>query len=131
MDETFESLPNPYRVAWQKWVDGRPYSHVLKTEPASFGLIQSKARKFDIREDDRGFAVGDLLILQEWDDYKEIYTGREIRRVVTGILHHREMVEMRDRFFDEDGGFDRKQRLPHWIEHFPHGVAVMSLGEVL
>ena len=41
---------------------------------------------FDVRRDDRGFAVGDRLNLREWNPIDEAYTGRAIQREVTFIL---------------------------------------------
>lgn len=46
-----------------------------------------------MRKDDRGFAVGDTLVLQEWTPGRQMpllnlgaYTGRELQRRVTYIL---------------------------------------------
>lgn len=40
--------------------------HELKTWPAPFAAIRARAKKHEIREDDRGYQVGDHLRLQEW-----------------------------------------------------------------
>nr|WP_249226967.1 DUF3850 domain-containing protein [Alicyclobacillus mengziensis] len=38
-----------------------------------------------MRKDDRGYQVGDKLILAEWDHVAEDYTGRTSVRIGTGI----------------------------------------------
>lgn len=65
--------------------------HHLKTWPPYFNAIQSTEKKFELREDDRNFQVGDTLVLREWDPNVYVacsgnYTGREIAALVTYIL---------------------------------------------
>ena len=75
--------------------------HVLKTWPEPFAAMESGAKVHEVRVDDRGFMVGDLLCLQEWEPHGRAmppwslssrwhshserghYTGREIWRRVT------------------------------------------------
>ena len=57
--------------------------HDLKTWPPFFDALVKGTKTFEIRENDRGFATGDTLILREWDNELQVYTGREVRRVVT------------------------------------------------
>lgn len=38
--------------------------HHLKTDPAAFDAVADKTKTFEIRKDDRGFAVGHLLLLK-------------------------------------------------------------------
>jgi hypothetical protein len=61
-------------------------THTLKTWPEPFQAIVDGRKGFEIRKDDRGFAVGDRLVLHEWDpspkDHRlepRGYTGRYIR----------------------------------------------------
>lgn len=50
-------------------------THRLKTWPKQFGAVVSGVKRFDVRKDDRGFAVGDAVVLDEWDPDEEKYTG--------------------------------------------------------
>jgi hypothetical protein len=47
-------------------MDDRRVNHALKTLPEFFDAVESGAKTFEVRKDDRGFAVGDLLILERW-----------------------------------------------------------------
>ena len=60
--------------------------HRLKTWPDTFNLSLGGVKPFEVRQDDRGYAVGDTLCLKEWDPLGQIYTGRELTRRVTCIL---------------------------------------------
>lgn len=41
--------------------------HHLKTHPEVFRAVVSGLKTFELRRNDRGFEIGDLLILDEWD----------------------------------------------------------------
>jgi hypothetical protein len=66
--------------------------HELKTWPRYFGAVMSGAKTFEARKDDRGFSVGDCLILREWDPNTLEYTGASLARYVTYILRDTEHV---------------------------------------
>ena len=57
--------------------------HDLKVHSGYFAALKSGAKPFEVRLDDRGYAVGDALLLREWDPEREVYTGERLRRVVT------------------------------------------------
>jgi hypothetical protein len=59
--------------------------HELKTWQPFFDALVKGNKTFEIRENDRAFGVGDTLVLKEWDNVHNLYTGREVRRVVTYI----------------------------------------------
>lgn len=67
--------------------------HELKTWPPYFEAVLEGRKTFEIRRDDRGFGVGDTLLLKEWDprgsftDFGGRYTLREIRCRVVYIVH--------------------------------------------
>lgn len=89
--------------------------HHLKTWPAPFAATVEGRKPFEVRKDDRGFVVGDVLVLREWEacgcdacghDFAKPsggYTGRVVRRLVTHI-----------------------ERGPSW--GLPAGMVVMGLG---
>lgn len=58
--------------------------HNLKILPEYFNKIAEGRKTFEVRRDDRPFAEGDTLRLQEFDG--DIYTGRAVDVVVTYIL---------------------------------------------
>jgi len=76
--------------------------HHLKIAPPWFAAVASGAKTAEVRRDDRGYAVGDTLILREWDGSGE--TGRTCRVLVTHVL--------------------RSDDVPHLL---PPGVAVLSV----
>jgi len=47
--------------------------HELKTDPEVFDLVMGGKKTFEIRKDDRGFNVGDRLLLR-----KTVHTGEEM-----------------------------------------------------
>lgn len=58
--------------------------HELKIYPKYFDAILSGEKMFEIRRNDRGFCVGDTILLREWDNIK--YSGRELKAVITYML---------------------------------------------
>lgn len=48
--------------------------HELKTDPEVFDAVKRGEKTFEIRKDDRGFAVGDSLWLR-----KTVHTGEEMK----------------------------------------------------
>lgn len=60
--------------------------HELKTWPDYYEAVLRGDKTFEVRTDDRGgFAVGDTLVLREWDRVKE-YSGRSCEVVVRYVL---------------------------------------------
>jgi len=58
--------------------------HALKTWPEAFQDVWDRRKTFEIRWNDCGFALGDLVILQEFVPVAGEYTGREI---IARIVH--------------------------------------------
>lgn len=50
-------------------------THELKTWPGPFGAMRLGLKSFEVRKDDRNFAVGDTLILKEFDPVEKKYSG--------------------------------------------------------
>lgn len=78
-------------------------AHELKCWPESFEAIATGVKTFEIRKDDRGYRVGDYLLLREWKPtpaalsptpgmvadlgiVASSYTGRNMMCVITYIL---------------------------------------------
>lgn len=66
--------------------------HRLKTWPEPFRAVLDGRKSYEIRVNDRGYMVGDILELAEWDPSRAHerlnmehagYTGREVRKRVT------------------------------------------------
>ena len=53
-----------------------PKTHELKTWPMQFQAVLDEVKVHELRRDDRGFRVGDTLLLREWDPGTESYSGR-------------------------------------------------------
>lgn len=61
-------------------------THELKVWPQFYDAIIRKDKTFEVRRHDRDFAVGDELILREWDRVEERRTGRVTIRNITYIM---------------------------------------------
>lgn len=57
--------------------------HELKILPCYYNEVLKGNKAFEYRKDDRGFKVGDLIILNEWNND---FTGRSILVEITYIL---------------------------------------------
>lgn len=60
-----------------------PREHELKTWPEFFDEVAAGRKTFEIRENDRGFAVGDVLRLCEFRPQWGTYTGRQVLKRVS------------------------------------------------
>ena len=68
--------------------------HVLKTDPAVFQDVLDGSKTFEIRFNDRGYQVGDLIVLKETKFTGQqmksgqplVYTGREIQKRISYVL---------------------------------------------
>lgn len=75
--------------------------HKLKTHPQYFRIVKNGIKEFECRKDDRGFKVGDELLLEEWvpDPINEKFGLGELVTVGTytgEILHRRIKCILRD-----------------------------------
>lgn len=62
-------------------------SHVLKSWPDVFREMVAGAKVHEFRKNDRGFSVGDIVRLREFEPAGERYTGREILVRITAISY--------------------------------------------
>jgi hypothetical protein len=57
--------------------------HELKCWPAPFQAMKDGVKAYEVRKNDRGFAVGDDLYLREFDPETSTYSGRVLGGEVT------------------------------------------------
>ena len=67
--------------------------HELKTWPKFFDMVAVGLKTFDLRKDDRGFQLGDTLVLKEYLPDAKKFTGNELRALVICILEHNDFPE--------------------------------------
>lgn len=63
-----------------------PVEHTLKCWPRQFCAMDEGRKPWEFRKDDRGFKVGDILNLEEWDPGEKEYTDRDLRRRIVHIV---------------------------------------------
>ena len=73
-DENFAGLGHGHRT------------HYIKSWAPEFQAVLSGAKTFEARYNDRGYAVGDDLILEEYNPVIGEYTGRTVLVHVTRLL---------------------------------------------
>lgn len=62
-----------------------PRTHELKIWPVYYELHVSGVKTFELRNNDRQFNVGDILLLREYFLPEDEYTGREMKCLVTYV----------------------------------------------
>lgn len=60
--------------------------HELRTWPVHYAEVIARRKRCELRKDDRGFRVGDALVLREWDPDVQGYTGAATIVNVTHII---------------------------------------------
>lgn len=81
--------------------------HDLKCWREPFAQVWAGKKLFEFRRNDRDFTVDDVLLLREWNERRETYTGRAIRVRITYIL---------DEGFDLPSGFCILSLDPHMVK---------------
>jgi hypothetical protein len=61
-------------------------THELKIWPACFSAVEAGIKSFDVRQNDRDFQVGDVLLLREYEPESEQYSGRTTTRRISYLL---------------------------------------------
>ncbi len=60
--------------------------HTLKTWPKYFEPIYAGDKLFELRYDDRDYAQGDLLRLEEWNPHSQRYSDRWVEAYVSYMV---------------------------------------------
>jgi hypothetical protein len=74
------------QAGWVRWEEELMAVHALKTWPQFYEAVVSGEKTFEVRRNDRGYQVGDILILQEYRPDAFVFTGRETDVRVTYLL---------------------------------------------
>lgn len=69
--------------------------HALKIDPIYFDEVRNGNKRFELRNNDRDFRVGDYLALNEWDG---MYTGRSELVKVTYMLNPNDIMTCQGNF---------------------------------
>ncbi|EEL27604.1 hypothetical protein bcere0018_34000 [Bacillus cereus Rock1-15] len=62
--------------------------HNLKINKEFFSPVVEQIKTFEIRRNDRGFQVGDKIVLNEWDNKNKEYTGKKVNGEITYITDY-------------------------------------------
>ncbi len=57
--------------------------HELKILPAYFNAVKNGIKKFEVRKNDHNYKINDEILLKEWDQKKEKFTGKILHRKIT------------------------------------------------
>lgn len=84
--------------AVEQVMQDRQRTHELRTWPEHFAAVAAGTKRFEVRRDDRDFAVGDTLRLAEWDPVEATYTGRTVTTEVTYVLRDADVLGVQPGF---------------------------------
>ena len=73
-------------------------THRLKCWDCFFSEVAAKNKTAELRFDDRGFKVGDFLILEETTQGGTSKTGREFHAMITHVLTSEQYEGLKDGF---------------------------------
>lgn len=68
-------------------------THKLKTIQPFYEHVDSGAKTFEVRKNDRNFQAGDIMVLQEFDHQRSEYSGNEIKTIISYVLRDKEYVK--------------------------------------
>ncbi len=75
-----------YRFFTRKRKANKRTVHNLKLWSEFYNEVANGNKTFEVRKNDRGYKVGDTLILKEYCPTNKAYTGKELSRKVNYIL---------------------------------------------
>ncbi|MFK4324750.1 hypothetical protein ABH965_001412 [Bacillus sp. RC97] len=62
--------------------------HNLKINKEFFSPVIERIKTFEIRKNDRDFQVGDQIVLNEWDEKNNQYTGKKVNGEIIYITDY-------------------------------------------
>jgi hypothetical protein len=62
-------------------------NHRVKSWPEFFGPVFTGKKSFELRRNDRDYLVGEWITMQEYEPRDRSYTGREVTKQITYVLH--------------------------------------------
>lgn len=85
--------------------------HFLKIVSEHYEAVDKGIKKAELRKNDRGFKVGDYMVLQEiYAKHPHLYTGRQLLCRITHILTDRQFGGLQEGYciisFDKKENFD-------------------------
>ena len=92
-DEILNKVLGCMTIPQNESVIKMPKIHELKIRPGYFKDVLSGKKKFEIRRNDRDFTVGDFIILEEYDEISNGYTGEKAYFKITYILADPEFLK--------------------------------------
>lgn len=69
-------------------------THFIKIAPVYFAKVVDKSKRCEIRNNDRKYKVGDLVVLMEYDEEKDIFSGRTVTVEITYITTYEQKRNM-------------------------------------
>ena len=60
--------------------------HLVKSWSGFFQAVADGRKSFEVRRADRGYSVGDVITLCEWDPERSDYTGSRVIREIVYIM---------------------------------------------
>jgi len=65
--------------------------HPLKTVRKYWTAVKDGRKPFEVRLNDRNYTRGDIVVLREYDDFADVFTGRSLTRKITYVLRGPEL----------------------------------------
>lgn len=62
--------------------------HNIKIRPPFFEAVLDGTKTFELRRDDRGYKLKDILVLEEWNPATGDYTGRVATRRIQYLVRN-------------------------------------------
>jgi hypothetical protein len=95
--------------------------HILKCWPNSYDAVALGIKRFEWRKDDRGYEVGDVLVLRKWD------LAPGIGGIMTGYVMMPRLYPYHDEYVEQRV---RVTYILRGLFRVPEGYCVMSIEPI-